>query len=251
MSLPTVILVDDEEDVRLSTGQALELNGFDVTAFARADRALNLIGRGFEGVVVSDIRLPKVDGLELLASALAVDPDLPVILMTGHGDVPLAVKAMRAGAYDFIEKPFSPARLVDAVTRASDLRRLTLENRSMRAELERTDPVEASLIGRTPVMIALRQRLASAADSDADVLILGETGTGKELAARAIHDLSDRKDKPFVAVNLASLPEATIESELFGHEAGAFPGAQRARFGKFEHARGGTVFLDEIGAVSV
>ena len=251
MSGGSVILIDDEEDVRLAVGQSLELQGFDVTAFARAERALDLIGRGFAGVVVSDIRIPKFDGMALLSATREIDPDLPVILMTGHGDVPLAVEAMRQGAYDFLEKPFSPSRLVDAVTRASELRRLTLENRSMRAELEQLDPVEEILVGRAAPMIELRKKIVAIAESDVDVLILGETGTGKELAARAIHDASDRADKPFVAVNLSALPEATIESELFGHEAGAFAGAQRARFGKFEHARGGTLFLDEIGAVSV
>jgi two-component system C4-dicarboxylate transport response regulator DctD len=251
MSAGAVLLIDDEEDVRLAVGQSLELQGFDVTSFARAERALDVIGRGFAGVVVSDIRLPKFDGMGLLTATREIDPDLPVILMTGHGDVPLAVKAMREGAYDFLEKPFSPARLVEAVTRASELRRLTLENRSMRAELEQLDPVEEILVGRAAPMIDLRKKIAAIAASDVDVLILGETGTGKELAARAVHQSSDRAEKPFVAVNLAALPEATIESELFGHEAGAFAGAQRTRYGKFEHARGGTLFLDEIGAVSV
>lgn len=251
MNVGSVILIDDEEDVRLAVGQSLELQGFDVTAFARAERALDLIGRGFAGVVVSDIRLPKFDGMELLSATREIDPDLPVILMTGHGDVPLAVQAMRDGAYDFLEKPFSPARLIEAVTRASDVRRLTLENRTMRAELERLDPVEETLTGRAASMLDLRKKIAAVASSDVDVLLLGETGTGKELAARAIHNGSDRADKPFVAVNLAALPETMIESELFGHEAGAFAGAQRTRYGKFEHARGGTLFLDEIGAVSV
>lgn len=246
-----VLLIDDEEDVRLAVGQSLELHGFDVTAFARSERALDLIGRGFEGVVVSDIRIPRLDGIDLLAAAQEIDPDLPVILMTGHGDVPLAVKAMRAGAYDFLEKPFSPTHLLEAVTRASELRRLTLENRTLRAELEQSDRSEGAIVGRAPAIIDLRKKIAAVADSDVDLLLLGETGTGKELAARAVHEASDRAEKPFVAINLSSLPEAAIESELFGHEAGAFAGAHRARFGKFEHARGGTLFLDEIGAVSV
>ena len=251
MSAGSVILVDDEEDVRLAAGQSLELEGFDVTCFARAERALERIGRGFDGVLVSDIRMPKMDGMSLLAETREIDPDLPVILITGHGDVPLAVKAMQAGAYDFVEKPFAPSRLVDAVARAADKRRLTLENRELRSRLEKRDALETMLVGRAQPMVALRHRIRTIATTDADVLILGETGTGKELAARAIHELSERRDRPFVAINMAALPADTIESELFGHEAGAFSGAHRARVGKFEHARGGTLFLDEIGSLPV
>ncbi|HSF93544.1 MAG TPA: sigma-54 dependent transcriptional regulator [Thermohalobaculum sp.] len=249
MNAGRVILIDDEEDIRVATGQTLELAGHGVTAFARGERALERLGQDFDGIVVSDIRMPGMDGLELLRAARALDPELPVILITGHGDVPLAVEAMRAGAYDFVEKPFDPKRLTDAVARAVGLRHLTLENRALRSELEQRAAPEDGLVGRAPVMAALRQQLRAVAATDADALILGATGTGKELAARAVHRLSERRDRPFVAVNMAALPESLIESELFGHEAGAFAGAHRARFGKFEHARGGTLLLDEIGAV--
>ena len=249
MSAGSVILVDDEEDVRRATSQKLELEGFEAECFARADRAIERVGLGFEGVLVSDIRMPQKDGLELLREVREIDPDLPVILITGHGDVPLAVKAMQAGAYDFLEKPFPASRLLDAVTRATEKRRLTLENRALRSRLEQQDSLEAMLIGRSKVMVDLRQRLRTIASTDADVLILGDTGTGKELAARGLHQLSERKDRPFVAINMAALPADTIESELFGHESGAFAHAHRARVGKFEHARGGVLFLDEIGAV--
>jgi two-component system C4-dicarboxylate transport response regulator DctD len=155
---------------------------------------------------------------------------------------------MRKGAYDFIEKPFATQRLVESAARACELRRLTLENRTLRSKLEQQDSLEAVIVGRSPAIILLRQRLEAIAATDIDVLLMGETGVGKGVAARAIHNLSDRRDKPFVAVNIAALPEAAIESELFGHEQGAFAGAHRARVGKFEHARGGTFFLDEIGA---
>ncbi|MCI4660243.1 MAG: sigma-54 dependent transcriptional regulator [Neomegalonema sp.] len=245
---PLVLLVDDEEDVRTSIGQALELEGFDTAAFARAERVLERVSGQFAGVIVSDIRMPKFDGMALLDAVRAIDPDIPVILITGHGDVPLAVEAMRRGAYDFLEKPFATARLIESVSRAARLRRMALENRSMRAELADADPLDHKLVGQAATMVELRDKLRAIAASDIDVLILGETGTGKELAARAVHELSDRADKPFVAVNLAALPSGSIESELFGHEAGAFPGAHRARYGKFEHARDGTLFLDEIGA---
>lgn len=251
MTAGTVVLVDDEEDVRRATSQMLELEDFKVECFARADRAVERVGRGFAGVLVSDIRMPQKDGLSLLQEVREIDPDLPVILITGHGDVPLAVKAMQAGAYDFLEKPFQPSRLLDAVTRATEKRLLTLENRDLRSRLEQRDTLESMLVGRSKVMADQRQRLRTIAATDADVLILGETGTGKELAARAIHQLSDRREKPFVAINMAALPADTMESELFGHESGAFAHAHRARVGKFEHARGGILFLDEIGAVPV
>lgn len=249
MSTGPIILVDDEEEVRRATAQNLDLEGFSVECFARAERALEKIGHGFDGILISDIRMPKMDGLELLGAVREIDPDLPVILITGHGDVPLAVKAMQAGAYDFLEKPFPASRLLDAVTRATDKRRLTLENRDLRSRLEQRDALESTLVGRSKVMVDVRQRIRAIAATDADVLILGDTGTGKELAARAIHQLSERKDRPFVAINMAALPADTIESELFGHVAGAFAGAHQTRIGKFEHARGGVLFLDEIGAV--
>jgi two-component system C4-dicarboxylate transport response regulator DctD len=244
-----VILVDDEEHVRRACRQTLELEDFQVLCFANPDRALERIGPGFNGILISDIKMPRKDGLEVLAQAMEIDPGLPVVLMTGHADVPLAVKAMRAGAYDFIEKPFPRSRLVDAATRAMDKRKLVLENRALRSLLERHDTAEALMVGRAQSMVELRQKIRSIAAADADVLIRGETGTGKELAARALHELSERRDKPFVAINMAALPSQTIESELFGHEMGAFAGAHRARVGKFEHARGGTLFLDEIGAM--
>ncbi len=242
------IVVDDEEPLRDAVTQGLQLAGFEVTAFARAERVVERIDRAFSGVVISDIRMPRMDGLQLLEAARKVDSELPVILMTGHGDVPLAVSAMRQGAYDFIEKPFATARLVESATRACELRRLTLENRALRSQLEQRDTLESVLVGRSAPIVALRERLRSIAATDIDVLLTGDTGVGKGVAARAIHDLSERAGKPFVAVNMAALPAAAIESELFGHEQGAFVGAHRARVGKFEHARGGTFFLDEIGA---
>lgn len=244
-----VILLDDEEHVRLACRQTLELEDFQVICFANPDRALERISHGFDGILVSDMKMPRQDGLAVLAKALSIDPDLPVVLMTGHADVPLAVKAMQGGAYDFLEKPFAPSRLVETVGRALDKRRLTLENRALRSQLERRDTLEAMLVGRDPAMVELRQKIRTIAGSDADVLLRGETGTGKELAARALHELSERRAKPFVAINMAALPSQTIESELFGHEVGAFASAGRARVGKFEHARGGTLFLDEIGAM--
>ncbi|MCR9214636.1 MAG: sigma-54 dependent transcriptional regulator [Proteobacteria bacterium] len=246
MSKGKVIFIDDEEHLRIASKQTLDLAGFDVDCFADAKEALDLLSRDFTGVVISDIRMPGMGGMEVLEKVLEVDVDQPVVLVTGHGDVQLAVEAMRKGAYDFIEKPFASNYLIDVVGRAIEKRRLTLENRELRSAAAGRDQLEARLMGRSKAVVELRQQIRSVAQTDADVLIIGETGTGKEVAARALHSDSARGDRSFVAINCGALPEALIESELFGHEPGAFPGATRARVGKFEHARGGTIFLDEI-----
>ena len=244
-----VLLVDDDEQMRVSTAQALELAGFSVEPMASGEEALALAGPGFPGAVVSDIRMPGMDGMTLLGRLHDLDPDIPVILVTGHAEVPLAVEAIRGGAYDFIEKPFVVQELATVIRRAIDHRGLVLENRRLRAVAGKRDDVEARLPGRTQAMVDLRYRLRAIGASDADALIIGPTGCGKEVVARALHDMSPRAGRPFIAINCAALPEALIESELFGHEAGAFPGALRPRYGKFEHARGGVVLLDEIGSM--
>lgn len=246
-----VLLVDDEEELRRSTAQALELFGLNVQTFSNADHVLELTGFGFDGVVVSDIRMPGIDGMTLLHRIRDLDAEIPVILVTGHGDVQLAVKAMREGAYDFLEKPFTPQHLAGIIRRGLDRRGLVLENRRLRAVAGKRDDVEARLPGRTQVMVDLRYQLRAIGAADADTLIIGETGVGKEVVARALHDVSPRAHKPFIAINCAALPENLIESELFGHEAGAFPGALRPRYGKFEHGRGGTILLDEISSMPV
>lgn len=249
MRPPGVFIIDDEEDIRRATAQSLELAGFEVREFTGAEPALDYVTPGFRGVVISDIRMPGMDGMTLLGRIRDIDPDVPVILVTGHGDVQLAVRAIREGAYDFLEKPFPPQQLADIVARALDRRSLVLENRLLRAAAGHPDDLESRLPGRSQAIIDLRVRLRAVAATDADVLIVGDTGVGKEVVARALHDISSRADRPFVAINCAALPAALIESELFGHEAGAFPGAIRGRFGKFEHARGGTVLLDDIGSM--
>lgn len=250
MTAETILFVDDEDHLRLAAAQALQLDALDVACFAEAAPALARVARDFPGILVSDIRMPGMDGLELMARALEIDPEFPVILVTGHGDVDLAVQSMRDGAYDFVEKPYAPSRLVSTVRRALEKRRLTLENRALRRQVGGRDVIEARLTGRSAAMVRLRAQVRAIAATEADVLIEGATGTGKEVTARALHRGSARADKPFVHINCAALPADLIESELFGHEAGAFAGATRARYGKFEHARGGTVFLDEIDAMS-
>ncbi|WP_374253604.1 sigma-54-dependent transcriptional regulator [Xanthobacter sp.] len=243
---PRVLLVDDEEMIRLSIEQTLDLAGIDVTAFASAEAALPAIGRDYPGIVVTDVRLPARDGLELLADIRRRDPELPVVLITGHGDVAMAVSAMREGAYDFIEKPFVSDAFVEVVKRALEKRALVLENRRLRTALDRGDAIERHLVGQSAAMRRLRDDIAQLASTSADVLVLGETGAGKEQVARALHEGGARRDKPFVAVNCGAIPESMFESEMFGHEAGAFTGAGKRRIGKIEHASGGTLFLDEV-----
>ncbi len=241
-----VLLLDDEEDLRASLTQGLELSGQAVFATGQPEDALERVTRDFYGVLVTDIRMPGTDGFQVMRQAFEIDPALPVVLITGHGDVPLAVEAMRAGAYDFMEKPFSVTSLASVVERALEKRRLVLENRKLREELADRTGLESRLVGRAPSMEQLRRTVSALAATDADVLILGETGAGKEVVARALHDEGPRHNMPFVALNCGALPAEIIESELFGHEKGAFTGASSQRIGKMEHAHGGTVFLDEI-----
>ncbi|MBW3096391.1 sigma-54 dependent transcriptional regulator [Pseudohoeflea sp. DP4N28-3] len=246
-----VHLVDDDADLRHALTQSLELEGLSVVAHADASVIDDLPLRDLYGVIVCDIRMPGRDGMAVLKSVLAVDPTMPVILITGHGDVQMAVEAMRSGAYDFIEKPFAANRLFSVVERAIEKRRLVLENRILRNALEGGDALSARLVGRNPAIQHLRAQILALADTDADVLIEAETGTGKDVAARALHDFSTRSKGNFVAINCAAIPAEIFESELFGHEAGAFSGAQKLRIGKLEHASGGTVFLDEIESMPV
>ncbi|MBP3860100.1 MAG: sigma-54-dependent Fis family transcriptional regulator [Pseudomonas sp.] len=246
-----VILIDDDPHLRQALYQTLDLAGLNVLPLAEANGLAERIGRDWPGVVVSDIRMPGMDGLELLAQLHGQDPELPVLLITGHGDVPLAVQAMRTGAYDFLEKPFASDALLDSVRRALALRALVMDNRSLRLALSDRQLLSSRLLGVSPAMLRLREQIGALAATKADVLILGETGSGKEVVARALHDLSARRNGPFVAINAGALAESVVESELFGHEPGAFTGAQKRRIGKFEFANGGTLFLDEIESMSL
>ena len=245
-----VLIIEDDPDIALGCEQALQLEGIACECVASAEQARkHLASNGaqdFEGVVVSDIRLPRMDGMAFLRELMALDAELPVVLITGHGDVSMAVQAMKDGAQDFLEKPFAPELLVGAVRRALERRRLVLEVRSLRRQLESADNLEHRLLGRAPNMQRLRQTLQSLARSAADVLIVGETGAGKELVARCLHDASSRSAGNFVAINCGGLPDTLFDSEMFGSEAGAFTGAGKKRIGKIEHASGGTLFLDEI-----
>ncbi|WP_454917461.1 sigma-54-dependent transcriptional regulator [Xanthobacter sediminis] len=244
-----VAFIDDDDVLRAANVQALMLAGLTVKPFASAEAALDELDEGFSGVVVSDVRMPRMDGLALFRHLKRIDADLPVILVTGHGDIAMAVEAMREGAYDFLAKPYPMDRLLSAVRHALEKRRLVLENRELMRRAEAAGD-DQPLIGIAPAMARLRQMLRQLADADVDVLVEGETGAGKEVVAHTLHRWSRRAARPLVAVNCGALPESMIESELFGHEAGAFTGAVKKRVGRIEHASGGTLFLDEIEAMS-
>jgi two-component system C4-dicarboxylate transport response regulator DctD len=244
----TIFYVEDDPTVRFGSTQAMQLAGHQVRAFESAEQAIAHIVPGLSGVLLTDVKLPRMDGLALLKHAREIDPDLPVILVTGHGDIAMAVQAMRLGAYDFIEKPFTTDRLNEAIGRALERRRLSLEVESLRARLSDREAVDAKLIGRSPAMVALRRLIMDIASTNADVLITGETGTGKELVARCLHDYGKRDGGVFAALNCGAVPPGLFESEVFGHAAGAFTGAA-ARAGKIEYAGAGSLFLDEIEAM--
>lgn len=241
-----VLLIDDDDDVCRALALSLSLAGFDVDTYPSVEAARVQVRFGMPAVIVCDVRLPGMDGNQWSSELLAIDAELPVILVTGHGDIGMAVGAMRKGAYDFIEKPFAPERLVAVVRHAAERRLLALQLRSLRDALENWHGIEAVLIGRSAQMQAVRKTVMLLAETPADVLIYGETGTGKELVARCLHDYSDRRRQHFVPLNCGGLPESLAESELFGHEVGAFTSASKTRIGKFEYANGGTLFLDEI-----
>lgn len=245
-----ILFADDEEHLRLAAGQSFQLADLSVQLFDGAEPLLSKIDREFDGIVITDIRMPNMDGIALLQKIHACDREVPVILITGHGDIELAVECMRQGAYDFLEKPYEPSRLVETARRGLEKRRLILDNRNLRTTLAAQSDVKIQLSGHSQLIDDVRTRLLTLAELETDVLLVGETGSGKDVAAQMIHDASARADRPFVHINCAALPADLVEIELFGHEVGAFPSAVRARFGKFEHARGGTVFLDEIETLS-
>lgn len=240
-----VALIDDDDDFRVALEERLRLEDYDVQAHASAEAALKRIGADFPGVVISDLRMPGTDGRALLTRLQAIDDGLPVVMITGHGDIAEAVDALAQGAYDFVAKPFAFERLATSLNRALEKRGLILDNRALAAALPRTEPTLA-LLGKSPSIARLRLVIDQIADAGMDVLIEGETGVGKEVVARALHESGRRRVHPFVAVNCGALPDGLIESELFGHEPGAFPGALRRRVGLVEQSHRGTLFLDEI-----
>ena len=244
-----LLLIEDDEHFRDGVVATLRLARLQVQAFGRAGAGLRRLADVAFDLVLTDLRLPDMDGLQVLAHCRAFDAELPVVVMTGHADIDTAVAAIKQGAYDFIEKPFGRDRLITLVQRAGRQFRLARENRALRAQLASGAGLADVLCGDSAAMRRLRELIVRIAPTPVDVLVCGETGTGKELVARALHEHSGRSGA-FVAINCAALPEALIESELFGHEAGAFTGATKARVGRIEHAHRGTLLLDEVEAMS-
>ncbi len=239
----TVLVVDDERNITSSLAQLLEIEGYQVLEANSGSEAFEIMEEREVDLVLLDVKLPDIDGLSILKRLKERDGDLPVVMMSAYGTIETAVKATRAGAYDFLEKPLGSEKTLLAVENALRMARLSVENR----ELKHRTGQWFSMIGKSPVMRDLYRLIEVAAPSPSRVLILGESGTGKELVARAIHDKSPRHGGPFITVNCAAVPSELIESELFGHERGAFTGASKARSGKFERADGGTLLLDEVG----
>ena len=242
-----ILVVDDERAIQGTLRAVLEDEGYRVTTAGAGEEAIRVATDEAPDLIFLDIWMPGMDGLETLAELKRVRPELVVIMVSGHATIETAVKATRLGAYDFIEKPLSLEKTLVSVTRALEHGRLERENANLKAKLD----ARTEIIGESAPMRALREAIATAAPTSGRVLVHGENGSGKELVARAIHGLSGRREAPFVEVNCAAIPEELIESELFGHERGAFTGAVARRRGKFETADGGTLFLDEIGDMSL
>jgi len=238
-----VAIIDDEADMRQSVAQWMQLSGFEPVAFEAAEPALKVLGADFAGVVISDIRMPGMDGMALLRRLQSIDPGLPVILMTGHGDVPMAVEAMRIGAFDFVEKPFEPDRLAELCRKAGESRERTLETRALRRELSDGSVVMRRLMGASPAVEKLRETILDVAQADGHVLIVGETGTGKSVIARAIHAGGPRASKPLIEVNCASVPPEQLEAMLFG-------GPDWPERPLVDQADGGTLCLEDVEALT-
>lgn len=239
-----IAIVDDEQDMRQSISQWLALSGFDTETFASAEDALRGLSNDFPGIVVSDIKMPGMDGMQFLRKLKGVDSSLPVIMITGHGDVPMAVEAMRLGAFDFLEKPFNPDRMTELAKKATQARRLTLDNRALRRELSDGSAIIKKLIGQSPPMERLKEDILDLGQADGHVLVEGETGTGKTLVAHALHAVGARASKKFVILSCSAFEEETLSRRIFG------PAQDDEPIPAMEEARGGTLVLEDIEALT-
>ncbi|MEJ6477636.1 MAG: DNA-binding NtrC family response regulator [Paracoccaceae bacterium] len=235
-----IAIVDDEKDMRQSISQWLALSGFDTETFASAEEALRGLGPDYPGIIVTDIKMPGMDGMQFLKKLKGVDSTLPVIMITGHGDVPMAVEAMRIGAFDFLEKPFNPDRMTELAKKATNARRLTLDNRALRRELSDGSALIKKLIGASPVMERLKEDILDLGQADGHVLIEGETGTGKTIVAHALHAVGARASRKFVLISCSAYDEEALQKRLFG------PAGQDDPIPAMEEARGGTLVLEDI-----
>jgi len=244
-----ILLVDDRKPFRDSLAKILQKEGFRVLPASDGEEAMDILRNEFIHLILTDLKMPRMDGVELLKVAKTIRPEVEVILITEYGTVDTAVKSMKDGAFDYIQKPFKSREILKVVRQAIEKQSLVLENRMLRERIKDFQKFE-KIVGRSPAMKKVLETVAQVAPSSATILIQGESGTGKEVIAQAIHDLSPRLNKPFIKVSCAALPETLLEAELFGHERGAFTGAISRKEGRFELAHGGTLFLDEIGEVS-
>ncbi len=242
-----ILVIDDEVAIRKTLKEILEYENHTVDTAKDGFEALDKVKANHYDVILLDIKMPKKDGIEVLESIMQISPETPVIMITGHGTVETAVEALKKGAYDFLEKPLDLNRLLVAVRNALEKKDLVKETKKLRKKINKT----YELIGESPAIKQVKEMIERVAPTDARVLIIGENGTGKEIVARLLHEKSNRANGPFVEVNCAAIPSELIESELFGHEKGAFTSAYKSRKGKFELANGGTIFLDEIGDMSL
>ncbi|HZX96114.1 MAG TPA: sigma-54 dependent transcriptional regulator [Myxococcales bacterium] len=250
MSKARILIVDDEETTRELFAELLERWGYDVDQTADGHEALKIASETHPDVIISDLVMPKLDGLALVRALREEQPDTPVVIITGKGTIDAAVEAVREGVFDFVEKPLDPARLKVILQRALEKKETLHEMQVLRRRLGQVDS-GVGLVGGSPPMRRAMELVEKVAPSKASVVITGQSGTGKEMVARAIHQLSPRRDKPFIAINCSAIPASLIESEMFGHERGAFTGAQERRLGAWELADGGTLFLDEIGEIPI